>query len=60
MTMTRELALELCERLGISDEEAGEPQWQAYLNAGQIVSACKRLRGEDAVRDALAAACQTD
>lgn len=40
----REQLLERAAELGITDEEAGEPQWQAYLNDDQLEEAIERLR----------------
>lgn len=40
----REFLLGLANRLEITDEEAGEPQWAAYLSDRQLADAIRRLR----------------
>ena len=49
--MTRDLTyrrrlLALCQELDITDEEAGEPAWQAYLSDDALAEAIRDLRPE--------------
>lgn len=37
----------------VTDEQAGEPQWQAYLNNRQLAEALVKLVGVEAIEAAL-------
>lgn len=42
--MTRQELLDLAEKLGITDEEAGEREWQKYLSDRALADAINDLR----------------
>lgn len=48
LTYRRQL-LDLIRDLDITDEEAGEPQWPAYLSDQELAEAIRRLRPEATV-----------